>query len=229
MSSDLLTPLLPLVGLVGIDDIITLYAAYLALSVWKGLAVPVYKRRALWMALLAILFALISTLSTFTNSFVIYVVLSTLFLGVLFGWIGITISTLIRLDYLRRDLLGWKRIRVLYWGFAIGTLVLNAGSPSTTSVAPLDSPLLDLLLIMVFFPFVYASVVLIMGSTRTGDMTFRSHVKWGGYCLLAIVLSGVVYFATPNPVLESLPLPLISYCLYKMAKLLVPAGTFQTS
>jgi hypothetical protein len=234
MSSDFVSSTLPLIVIAVASDAIIFYAAYLALSVWRGLAVPIYRSRALWTAFLAILFSFAAPFSVnvdtifpeayrFVASIVIYNVLYTLVIAVLFGWIDRTISTVIRLDYLRRDLLGWRRFRFVYWGFAAGSLVLNIfSSPSVPLIAIAG-------FVFLLVTLTYASIALVMGSRRTLDMTFRSHARWGGYCMLAIILTALTFVATSNVILSDLPLLLISYSLYKMAKSLVPVGTFAGS
>ncbi len=231
MLSDFVSSTLPLIGIIGISDAVALYAAYLALSVWRGLAVPIYRSRALWTALVAILFSLTIIFSgnvdtifpeayRYVASLLIYYLLYTVTLVVLYIWIDRTISTLVRLDFLRRDLLGWRKFRFVYWSFALVSLVLDTfiSSPSISIIGVL-------FLVTNLVPFAYASIALVVGSAKTLDLTFRSHARWAGYCMFGILLSALTYFATPYVALQDLPIFLISYSLYKMAKFLVPVGT----
>jgi hypothetical protein len=230
MSSEFLTYTLPLVGIIVAGAAIAGYAAYLALSVWRGLVVPIYRSRALWTGLLAILFAVTIIFVEFINtifpsfqfvaSIVLYYGLFPLILAALFAWIDRTISILIRMDYQRRNLLGWKRFRFVYWGVA-ALVVVNPY---------IQIPIPQLFAgISVLVPFAYGSLAFVVGSKRTPDMTFRSHARWGGYSLVAIIvatLANYANYATPNVLLEDLPILLISYCFYKMSRFLVPIGTF---
>lgn len=243
MLSDVATLMAYLVVL-GVSEILTVYAAYLALTVWKGLAVPIYRSRALWTGVLAILFANTAIFSsivyivfpqqfTLAASIAVNFVLYTLVLVAIYVWIDRTISTLVRLDFLRRDLVGWKRLRPFYWAFAIGSIVLSTfPSPPSASLLYQAAVYTSLLV-----PFTYGAVALIVGSAKTRDMTFRSHARWGGFLMLAITIATLTYFLTANVVAQNLPFVLISYspfvlvsyCFYKMAKHLVPTGTLSPS
>ena len=231
MSSDLIYTL-PLVGVSLVGVAIAGYAAYLAFSVWRGLAVPIYRSRALWTVFLAILFALAvpfgGNIAIFPPTFVyiasivIYNGLFTLILVALFAWIDRTINTLIRLDYLRRDLFGWKKVRFAYWALVA---VASGGSVYSPPVGPSSLPLFLVGGISLLIPVGYGSLALIIGSRKTTDMTFRSHAKWGGYLMVGVLLASLTYFATPNVVAVQVPpYMLISYCFYKMAKSLVPVN-----
>jgi hypothetical protein len=237
MPSDLIYTLL-LVGVFLVGDAITGYAAYLALSVWRGLAVPIYRSRALWTAFLAIIFAVSTGLGgnidaifpppfVYIASIVIYNGLYTLILLALFAWIDRTINTLIRLDYLRRDLIGWKKVRFAYWALVAVASGLAFFSPP---VGPASLPLFLVGGISLLIPVGYGSLALIIGSRRTTDMTFRTHAKWGGYLMVGVLLASLTYFATPsNIALQTLPYLLIAYSFYKMAKFLVPVNVIASA
>jgi hypothetical protein len=150
---------------------------------------------------------------------VIYNGLYTLILLALFAWIDRTINTLIRLDYLRRDLFGWKKVRFAYWALVAVASGLAVYSPP---VGPASLPL--------FLVVGYGSLALIIGSRRTTDMTFRTHAKWGGYLMVGVLLASLTYFATPsNIALQTLPYLLIAYSFYKMAKFLVPVNVITSA
>lgn len=228
MVSDFLSSTLPDLMILGANFAIAFYAAYLALSVRRGLAVPIYRSRALWTAILAVMFALAAPLIGNLGFY-------TILLAVLFIWIDRTINTLIRLDFLRRDLLEWKKFRYVYWIFLFGDFVLGyayllAYGSFPSHPSPLvGSPLFAALALLLFFvPVTYAVIVLALGSTRTRDMTFRSHVKWGGYLIIAFLLETVTYIALANDVVVHATFLPISFCLYRMARLLVPTGKLTT-
>jgi hypothetical protein len=226
---------LPVLAIIVIGDAIAVYASYLAISVWHGLAVPIYRSRALWTGFLAILFALVYALSvdvgaifpppyTILALIAIYLLLYPLVLAVLFIWIDRTIGTLIRLDYLRRDLVGWRRLRLAYWVIAISSLVLNYSVVVNYSVYFPTFFVYTLETLLIIFALAYGSIALVVGSRRTKDMTFRSYAKWSGYCVLAIILASAGFLVTNDMTLLSIPAIPISYSLYKMAKYLVPVG-----
>jgi hypothetical protein len=229
MSSDFFTYTLPLFGIIVAGDVVTGYAAYLALSVWRGLAVPIYRSRALWTGVLATLFVLTAVFAgnvdalvpapyLFVASIVINYGLYNVVLVALFVWIDRTIGTLVRLDYLRRDLLRWKSFRFVYWGSVLVSLASYYGYNSIL--------IMLISAISLLVPIAYGSLALVVGSSRTRDMTFRSHAKWGGYLMLFVIAATLAYFATPSVVIQDLWFLPISYCFYKMAKFLVPIGTF---
>ena len=116
-------------GLVG--GFFYLYGTYLSFSISRALAVPIYRSRALWtglIGLLALVFSsvyllgLVGTPSlTVPLGELLYLVILPVLFVVGFVWIDRTISVLIRLDHLRRDIAGWrdKRVRLSYWAFFV--------------------------------------------------------------------------------------------------------------
>jgi hypothetical protein len=243
MSSEFLAYGLPYLGLLSFTDAIMLYAAYLAITVSRGLAVAVYKARALWTALLALL-----VFVAFTYSGLLYVAdpnISVAFnragpagtdlvflvlILVLLVWVDRTIASMIRLDYLRRGILRWKKVRPLYWamiGIAVGIylagfyLLPNFGYEPSPTLLPLLIPLLVI-------PLAHASLALTVGGRRTRDKTFRSHVSWFGYFVAAFLGQSVFYVFVSNP-FENGPFFLAeAYCLYRMARYLVPVSRLES-
>jgi hypothetical protein len=236
MSSDLLTSTIPYVGVVVITDALAFYAAYLSFSVSRGLSVPIYRSRAIWTGILAILLGLGLTASGNVGSFIpqpyylvaivaVYGILYPLAIFVIFFWIDRTLAMVIRLDYLRRDLLGWRRFRFVYWAFAAAALVSYAffslpppNLPSSIAIILIVAPSL-----LYALPLGYASIALVLGGRRTRDNTFRLHAKWFGLATASIVVVVVWANFTTDPFIGSLPYILIGYCLYKMARYLVPS------
>lgn len=246
MSSDFFTTFVPYWGIVAASDFGSAYAAYLALSVWRGLSVPIYRSRALWTGILAVFFGLgfpvsgnVSKLlpTDYTSVAVIlaYFILLPSFAIAFFAWVDRTVTMLIRMDYLRRDLVWWSKLRWAFRALAGATVargwMLAYGSPSIFAITP-GSELSfrqqffsDIYLILIFLlPLAYGSVALVIGSRRTPDMTFRLHAKWLGYTAGATVLSFLAFGLTVNPILGAVPFLLISYSFYKAARYLVPVG-----
>lgn len=237
MSSDFLTSTIPYFGVIGISDALLLYAAYLSFSVWRGLSVPVYRSRAIWNGMLAIILGLGLTASGNVGLFsprpyyllvviAVYGILYPFAILVLYFWVDRTLSTIVRLDYLRRDLLGWRRFRYLYWAFAAGALVSYFLFISTAPPASSDALVLLVLNIVssavYVVPFGYATFALVVGVRRTRDTTFRLHLRWFGFTIASLVIIVVVYTLTPDPFIGSLPYLPVSYGFYKMARSLVP-------
>ncbi len=232
MSSDPLIYAVAYVGMLGAADAITFYAGYLSLAVSRGLAVPAYRSRALGMSAFAILIGVALTFSGNVNTVfppayygvgaaAVYLLLYPAVLAVLFIWIDRTINTVFRLDYLRRDILGWRRFRLVYWGFVAASFVVYFISYFDFVFSVYLA--YDLFILV---PLAYASVLLVVGSAKTRDATFRSHAKWFGYCLVVILLTSILYLFTTDLILDALPDVPLSFCIYKMARHLVPVGRF---
>ena len=235
MSGDFLTSTVPFLAVLVVSDGLSLYGAYLALSVRRGLAVPIYRSRALWTAMIALLFSLsilfggdlsliFPSSYLFVASFVIYFGLFTLATLAIFVWVDRTVTTLIRLDFLRRDLAGWKRFRYVYWTLVAISFVFY---PFGSSLY-FNSFFNIVYTVSFVIPLAYAALAVRSGAKRTPDMTFRSHLRWSAYCMAGILLAGITYFVTLDVVIVSLPYVVIAFCLYKMARSLVPVGKFET-
>jgi hypothetical protein len=231
MSSDYAF-VLATMGLLSVDDALILYGAYLALSVWRGLVVPIYKSRAAWMALVGIPLVIAVSYSfiveslvptSFLGTQIIFEILFTFPLISMFVWIDRTINSVIRLDYLRRDILYWKRLRAVYWAafilanafFFSRYLFTDPYAYNTTSI-------------IVVVALAYGSLCLARGARTTRDMTFRSHVKWFGFLAAAFVPAILAYVLSGGPNILSLVLLVAaSYCFFRMARLLVPASKLE--
>jgi hypothetical protein len=246
MSSDFLATAIPYWGIVAASDFGAAYAAYLALSVWRGLSVSIYRSRALWTGILAVFFGLGFPVSgnvgnllppnyTFVAVILAYFVLFPAFVVAFFAWVDRTVTMLIRLDYLRRDLIWWSKLRWAFRAFAAATVsrawMSAYGSPSIFTITPGSEIIArqqffsDFYLIVLFLiPLAYGSAALVLGSHRTPDMTFRLHAKWLGYTAGATVLSFLAFGLTENPILGAAPFLLVSYSFYKVARFLVPVG-----
>jgi hypothetical protein len=233
MSSDLLTSTIPYLAVIGISDALAFYAAYLSFSVWRGLSVTIYRSRALWTGMLAILIGLTGTASGNVGAvpqpfypvaaIAAYGFLYPIAIFVLYFWIDRTLATIIRLDYLRRDLLAWRRFRFIYWAFAAASFVFYYFGQDYLQTLPLPSIAVAAFLITYVVPWGYAAVGFIVGRRRTSDMTFRLHLKWFGLFLASIAFITVIYGLTSDRFTSSLSDVLIAYSLYKMARYLVPS------
>jgi hypothetical protein len=235
LSNEFLFITIPYLGIIIVSDLGFAYAAYLSLSVWRGLSVPVYKSRALWTGILALIIAIVTPISGNVNVIfpsqyyvvgliLVYAILYPGAILGLFAWIDRTINTLIRLDYLRRDLTRWSKVRWVYWALTGIQLALYFGIvafPQGPAILYNTYP------IFLLAPAAYGTIALLIGSRRTKDMTFRLHAKWIGYLMGAIILISVVDSFTTNPALGNLPFLLIAFCFFKAARYLVPVGKFQ--
>ena len=230
MSSDLLTNFLPTLALTSIVDVFSLYAAYLSISVRRGLTISVYRSRALWMALLGVCAAISFTYDGFTvatatsslASVEVREILFALPLGVILILIDRTVNTVIRLDYLRRDVFHWKKLRFVYGVVVVLFYVLFYSRyvyflPNSQGIA-----------LALYFPaLTYGALAIAKGASMTMDATFRLHVAWFGYLLVAFIVGGVIYFLPISLVIDLSFFAFTSFCFYKMARFLVPAGKLQ--
>jgi len=228
---------------IAISDIILLYAAYISFVVRRGLTVPLYRSRALWLGTSAILWGVffiffdnINAAYALFGSYhlvagtVFYVAIFLLTVFAFFVWIDRTVDTLIRLDFRRKNILGWKKVRPLYWLCAVLGFIFYIFSTeyyvfsvvnyiTTFSVTASSVPFLSIAL-------AYALCAIIVGSIRTHDLTFRSHVKWFGLSVATLLLLFVRDIVVlPNiPVLNALPYIFFAYFYYRMARSLVPVN-----
>jgi len=144
-------------------------------------------------------------------------------LAAIFVWIDRTVNTVIRLDYLRRDVLLWGRLRYAYGSIAVvGILIYYSRYlypiPDAMTVG----------FVLIFSQLIYGMLTLARGAAVTKDMTFKSHIRWFGLFLLAFIVAGFIYVLTysdPSYLVPNLLAFLASaYCLFRMAKSLVPSG-----
>lgn len=230
MQSDFVTTTIPLLVLLGMIDTLMIYGAYLALSVWRGLAIPIFRSRALWMALfgiplvVAINYSAITRVIISDNSALSASVISeTLFsfpLDTLFVWIDRMVSSVIRLDYLRRDVLYWRRLRVVYWALVVVANVLFFSRYVYGTILGVVSTVLLLV------PLAYGTMALVKGARTLRDTTFKSHLKWLSYFGAAIIPALLTYglYGVSIPIPQHLLILALSFCFYKMARYLVPIG-----
>jgi len=215
MSNDSLILLLSYVVFV-IAGGVSAYAAYIALSVRRGLVVSIYRSRALWTGVFLIVIS-IAFIGTADPPLFTYIGLP--LTVVLLAYIDRTIGTITRLDYLRRDVLGWRKLRIPWAASAMiyyyPVFALFNGSIIYDFLAP--------------FPLGYLSLTLIVGSRRTRDMTFQSHARWFAYLLGTFALFAISINTTSSLLPVSFVDVLSSYCMYRMAKSLVPVSRFPTS
>ncbi len=232
-----------------IGVIILLFAAYTAFTVRKGLVVPLYRSRALWLGVLAIIlasflifFGRVYTPSTYlvgyhrVVGFVFYAGVALPTFVVLLVWIDRTNSTLIRLDYRRKDILGWKKARLLYYadialfvtfflialgpapGFGYYQMSFPHSAMSFIAANELDPWLIAL---------AYGLSVLVVGSIRTHDLTHKNHAKWLGLSLASLVLALLVGGGS-QPIAYFIAI-FFAYFWYRMARSLVPVNKLDTS
>jgi len=229
MPGESLPFLLAFAGVIGFVDTLIPYSAYLSISVWRGLAVPIFRSRALWMALLGIPFAAAITFNFLgvlilpSGSALVPVVsdaIFTIFLVALVVWIDRTVGTVIRLDYLRRDLLSWKRFRVVYYACVVVGNAIFASQFAYGSAFSITGVL------VIVAALTYGLLCLVKGARTTKDMTFRSHIRWFGFLIAVLVPVLVTYGVLGVSVIGFPFLAAVAYCFYKMTRFLIPTSKF---
>ncbi len=248
MSSELSVTNLIVIAEIAVSVIILLYAGYTAFTIRRGLVIPLYRSRALWLGTSAILWSVfliffdntVTKIGSPSGLFGMYhiiaglvfyagVVLPTLI--VFLALIDRTNGTLIRLDYRRKDILGWKKVRLFYWVgvafFAVGFLIDLGPSPGygyyqSSIPRSVISFTHSYAIILLFFILAYAASVLIVGSFRARDQTFRNYAKWLGLAIATFVLAFVS--SVISIFISYLVIMMFAYCWYRMARSLVPVN-----
>lgn len=222
---------LPLLVLTALTGVILLYASYLSLSVRRGLVDPVYRRRAMWMGLFGLPFAgalgygIVAYALLPADSVLASPVLAdatfTIAIVTLLVWIDSMVGSAVHLDFLRRDILHWRRLRTVYYLLVVAGNVFYF-SRYLQFPAGLALSLSDVSLILAFS---YGALALASGARRTRDQTFRTYLRWFGTMGVTFLFTLVAYSFTLHPTLVLLvPLLATSLCFYKMARNLVPIG-----
>jgi len=236
MSSELITFVIPVLGITAVFDAFALYAAYLSASVWRGLVVPTYRGRALWLAAICVLGAFMLT------EFGVSAALTPNYrsaspalreftylppLAAILVWIDRTVNTVIRLDYLRRDVLLWRRLRYVYGSIAVVGILIY--------YSRYLYPIPDAMTVgfaLIFSQLIYGMLTLARGAAVTNDMPIKAHIRWFGLFLLAFIVAGFIYVLTYSDpsylVLNLLFFAASAYCLFRMARSLVPSGKLST-
>ncbi len=232
--------------LAGIGIIATLvvsaYATYWAFSIRHALAAGAYRRQALGIGVVALVFPIgfFAGTESFSvdPSFFWFVPLYASFATVLF-WVDASTFVARRSDPLMRDTLHWTRLRAWVWSsnVAIMAAYLAAATYAQTTQAylitappPLWLIVVQLVLVVVdaFLPLALAAVLLTIGATRSGDPTLHGHLRWFGlfalFGFLATLASAGSYpeHHSTEGLFTYLGLFVGGYFLYRSARSLAP-------
>ena len=197
----------------------------------------VYRRRAFWIA--AMLFAIelsiiTSVVPAFGNSLVGAIVFSVMIV-VIMAFVDGVILVAQQTDFFHRDIGAWQRLRWLMYTAIVLSVVLETVSsfyiPSfSSSIPPGTSDLLVLAYyqfdVVVPVAFIYAAVVLAIGTRRTPDRTLKTHIRFLGVSLALFV--GTFVLSTPDTELAFFISSVVGfasiYFLYKAVMALSPVG-----
>jgi hypothetical protein len=169
------------------------YAAYWAFSFRRALAGRIYRRHALLLGILAILFGASVFLTYSTNTIVsdIITLFSAAFFLFIFAFIDSTVPLARRSDPMLRSILSWDKLRIALW-FCVGVLTVDNLLP-LLSPAAANSDLGAFLenigwFITATIVFGCSAVALVVGARRSRDPIFKGSLRWLGLLCLAAVL-----------------------------------------
>jgi hypothetical protein len=226
--SDSLGPALSILSDIAVVAAI-IYAAYWAFAIRHALVGHIYRNRALWLGVLGILFVIVVLAPTPTGNDVVSDFLNnaptvSLTVGFL-GFVDSTVPIARRSDPLLRNILQWKKIRVVAW--AVLTLVLMLSvyheilSNNTSS-----SNVLGLFVVALI-----GAPPMLIGARRSKDLILRKSLKWFALALLfflGILLLGIVESILNLSTSSYAEIPyaavliLVAYALYRSARSLAP-------
>ena len=221
-SSEFISELIVVLPLLAV--LVFVYAAYWAFDIRKALAVPVYRRQALGIGLVSLGFALL--VPSITGNFSLPQPLLQVPILILFFWIDVTVLAARRSDPLVRDILQWRRVRIVLWALEIIAIVIGeslivlTGQLFSNSINPVYW------ILPTFITFTAGAVYLPFSALRSKDNTFRKHLGWFGLFLIVLLVGTIssVSFAFSDITFVLLIVTFIigGYCLYRGVRSLVP-------
>lgn len=198
---------------------ILVLASYRSFSSRRALAGSLYRSRALWTGIVALVLVILSVLQmvvengllTVAQANVAYGVLTPPAVVIIFLWIDRSIGVALDLDFLHRDTFRWKGFRKYAWGAIIVTAFLIS-----LSTVVLLASVVSFIVITVSFAvtIAYSAAVLVRSGPRVHDTTMRAYMKWMGLMVLALVVEGAT--VSINYHLNE-PFIIVSYFLYRTA------------
>lgn len=196
------------------EGLISIYAGYWALDIRRGLPVPMFRKQALGLALVALAAGLGASLGNAATEFSGgegVLAAMAFYQGVFivpivaFYWIDSTTLASRRADPSGRNTFHWTRVRIPIWGLVIGSFLVNlsiltvavltgVSSAIIYGLEPFPNPILEGIVIFVSIAPTIVLVttglsVLPVVARRSKDRSFRSHILWFA---LAIVSASVV-------------------------------------
>lgn len=221
-----------------------LYTAYWAFAIRRVLAVPLFRRQALWVGIVGTYFAAafsyagIGGVYNTTNAVTNFIGSLLFFLGfiIVFAWVDVTVRIARKTDPLRRDTFRWRRVRTVVWAMLVivpSSVFLLSLPLLASNQSPSGILLLPALVTIVAIMLTTGPALLLSGS-RSKDSTLRRHLKWFGLFVLSLFTAVVGGFslylihAQVIPIVGFIvgytPFILAAYCLYRGARSLIPIG-----
>ena len=200
---------------------IVIFAGYRSFRLREGLVNAIYRSRALWVGVMALVISLGEVQQILSDLgyapfyfppypnlaiFVIYTAFSLLAVVALFRWIDITAGVALEVDFFHRDPLHWKAIRKPAWVVVIFGIFATQFSPNYLYYSIFGA--------ICFSPIVYAGLVILASERRVYDDALKRYMRWIGITILSLIVLGVT--DTINPFLN-FPLLLTAYCFYRVS------------
>jgi hypothetical protein len=225
------------------------FGAYRALKIRGGLAQPIYRSRALWLTLMAVLFivTLISDLMPYpsTTDFVTAIWITLLFnlpyfifAFIMFVSVDRTVLVAIDMDLLRRNTLRWPQLRLLLYALVLGSvaLILIANPFLFLQNIPAWANTADLVFYPLYLiPLVVATATLILSARRSLEKTMaRFAARFGvavAFFQIDFILFNYVYYFYYNAelqILDNLIIIAASYLLYRAIVSITPLGKVES-
>jgi len=225
---------------------ISVYAAYWAFSIRRAMAIGVYRRQALGIGLVSLVFPLGFYLGT---EGILPINLGEAFFlegyasfATLLYWIDASALAARRTDPLLRDTLHWTKVRIWIWALNLGVifayllvvLYANAAGIASNNVVPtwaLATVAVTIFLTIFIdgaFPPILGAILLTIAARRSGDMALRANLRWFGlFGLFAFVATIASIFSYPEHhsgigLLTYAGLLVGGYFLYRSARSLAP-------
>ncbi|MDA4130556.1 MAG: hypothetical protein OK457_07275 [Thaumarchaeota archaeon] len=236
-----------------VASLIFLLPAYWSLDIRHALAVRIYRKQALSLALAAIVIGLSSLpliSPTSTTALIISpagflsLILSVSFMVVILYFIDSTVLASRRSDPLLRDVLHWSQLRLVIWVWesfnivfviSIYVYTIITGNVSITNQITNYSNwtnLPSLIYNLAWFVPTFSSLIIIPVVIRAKDPTLRRHFKWLaalGVVGIITVISFSVISSSQNLLDTLISNGALAYFIYKSAKSLVPLNRIPAS
>lgn len=218
---------------------------YRAFKIRRALAQPIYRSRALWLSLMAVLFiiTLISDLIPYPNTtdFVTAILITLgfnlpyfVFAFMMFVSVDRTILVAIDMDLLQRKTLQWQRLRLLLYAIVLGSiaLILIANPFLFLVNTPAWATIADLVFYPIYLiPLIIATVALFLSARRSLEKTMgRFAARFGvavAFFQIDFILFNYVYYFFFNAELQladDLIIMAAAYLLYRAIISLTPLG-----
>ncbi|MDA4126594.1 MAG: hypothetical protein OK452_05255 [Thaumarchaeota archaeon] len=221
------------------------YVTYAALAIRRTIAGGVYRKQALGLVLVAVLYALNATTSYYSpQTLDIYSLLSFLSFPLafvmIFYWVDKSALAARLTDPLLRDTLHWSTVRFLIWTINISAVIISFSYTAYVGQLVFGSLSTNppLYLLVIFLTPAYLSVssgavVLLVAVRRTADRTLKRHLEWFGFYLVFIfVLAGLIgnglaiYSVEWSNLFGGAANAAGAFFLYKSARSLIPLYSF---